>query len=65
MPCTLYVTGILSIVYHLNYHLFRMSEISKSIQIICDEKGLEYETVMAAIESALGAAYRKDFGNRQ
>ena len=42
-----------------------MSEISKSIQIICDEKGLDYETVMTAVETALGAAYRKDFGNRQ
>lgn len=41
------------------------SEIVKSIQNICDEKGLEYEVVMEAIESALGAAYRKDYGNRQ
>lgn len=41
-----------------------MSEISKSIQIICDEKGLNYETVIDAVESALAAAYRKDFGNR-
>ncbi len=42
-----------------------MSEITKSIQIICDEKGLDYNTVMEAVEQALGAAYRKDFGNRQ
>ncbi len=42
-----------------------MSEISKSIQIICDEKGLNYDTVIEAVESALAAAYRKDFGNRQ
>jgi N utilization substance protein A len=42
-----------------------MSEITKSIQLICDEKGLNYETVMEAVESALAAAYRKDFGNRQ
>lgn len=41
------------------------SEISKSIQIICDEKGLEYDAVMEAIEQALGAAFRKDFGSRQ
>lgn len=33
--------------------------------MICDEKGLNYETVMEAVESALAAAYRKDFGNRQ
>ncbi len=41
------------------------SEISKAIQFICTEKGLPYETVLEALESALGAAYRKDFGNRQ
>ncbi len=42
-----------------------MSEISKSIQFICDEKGLDYNIVMDAVESAMAAAYRKDFGNRQ
>ncbi len=42
-----------------------MSEITKQIQFICDEKGIDYATVMNALESALGAAYRKDFGNRQ
>ncbi|OGH64676.1 MAG: transcription termination factor NusA [Candidatus Magasanikbacteria bacterium RIFCSPHIGHO2_01_FULL_41_23] len=42
-----------------------MSEITKAIQILCDDKGLNYETVLEALESALGAAYRKDFGNRQ
>ncbi|MBT3817234.1 MAG: transcription termination/antitermination protein NusA [Candidatus Magasanikbacteria bacterium] len=41
------------------------SEIAKSIQIICDEKGLDYEIVMEAIQSALGAAYKKDFGHKQ
>ncbi len=42
-----------------------MSEITKAIQILCDDKGLQYETVMEALEAALAAAYRKDFGNRQ
>lgn len=42
-----------------------MSEISKAIQHICDEKELDYDVVMEAIESALAAAYRKDFGNKQ
>lgn len=42
-----------------------MSEISKTIQLICDEKGLQYDTVLEAIQSALAAAYRKDFGSRQ
>jgi len=42
-----------------------MSEITKAIQAICDEKGLKYEAVLESIEAALAAAYRKDFGNRQ
>lgn len=42
-----------------------MSEISKAIQALCDEKNLSYEAVMETIEAALAAAYRKDFGNKQ
>lgn len=42
-----------------------MSEITKAIQMLCDDKGLDYGTVLTALESALAAAYRKDFGNRQ
>ena len=42
-----------------------MSEITKAIQQLCDEKNLSYESVMEAIEFALAAAYRKDFGNKQ
>ncbi len=45
--------------------VYMSSEISKSIQYICDEKGLQYDIVMEALQSALGAAYRKDFGNKQ
>src|SRR3989338_11282410 len=41
------------------------SEITKAIQFLCQDKGLEYETVLDALEVALAAAYRKDFGNRQ
>lgn len=42
-----------------------MSEITKAIQALCDEKGLSYEAVLETIETALAAAYRKDFGNKQ
>ena len=42
-----------------------MSEVTKQIKFVCDEKDLDYEVVMEALQSALGAAYRKDFGNRQ
>lgn len=41
------------------------SEIAKAIQFLCDEKDLEYAIVLEALEIALAAAYRKDFGNRQ
>lgn len=42
-----------------------MSEITKAIQALCDEKGLNFDTVLETIEAALAAAYRKDFGNKQ
>jgi len=41
-----------------------MSEISNAIKQICDEKNLSYEAVIETIESALAAAYRKDFGEK-
>lgn len=40
------------------------SPIEQAIRQICDEKGLTYESVIGAIQSALAAAYRKDFGNK-
>lgn len=41
-----------------------MSEITQAIKQICDEKGISYDSVMETIKAALGAAYRKDFGNK-
>ena len=41
-----------------------MSPIEQAIRQICEEKGLAYEAVIDAIESALAAAYRKDFGDK-
>src|SRR3989339_1047132 len=41
------------------------SEITKAIQALCDEKNLSYESVLETVETALAAAYRKDFGNKQ
>jgi N utilization substance protein A len=40
------------------------SEVSKMVQLICDEKGIDYDIVIEALETALGAAYRKDFGDK-
>ncbi len=39
-------------------------EIVAAIKQICYEKNLEYDMVLDAIESALAAAYRKDFGDK-
>lgn len=40
------------------------SELAQAIQAVCDEKKIPLESVIATIESAIGAAYRKDFGNK-
>lgn len=42
-----------------------MSEITKAIKQICEEKGLSYDIVLSALEASLAAAYRKDYGNKQ
>ncbi|MFA5024604.1 MAG: transcription termination factor NusA [Patescibacteria group bacterium] len=41
-----------------------MSEISNAIKQLCEEKNLDFQSVIAAIELALAAAYRKDYGER-
>jgi transcription termination/antitermination protein NusA len=40
------------------------SPIEQAIRQIVEEKGLAYESVIDAIESALAAAYRKDYGDK-
>tara|TARA_Y100000031_G_scaffold37251_1_gene41665 strand:+ start:315 stop:1724 length:1410 start_codon:yes stop_codon:yes gene_type:complete len=40
------------------------SPIEQAIRQICEEKGLAYEAVIETIESALAAAFRKDFGEK-
>ncbi|MDI3496422.1 MAG: transcription termination/antitermination protein NusA [Patescibacteria group bacterium] len=41
-----------------------MSDIKNAIKQLCEEKSLDYDSVLAAIELALAAAYRKDYGER-
>ena len=41
------------------------SKFQSAIAQICDEKNIAKETVIAAIEAALAAAYRKDYGNNR
>lgn len=38
--------------------------IASAIKQICDERGIPQEQVIEALESALAAAFRKDFGNK-
>ena len=40
----------------------KKSPIYEAIKNICDEKGIAIEAVIETIQSALAAAYRKDFG---
>ncbi|MFH1621334.1 MAG: transcription termination factor NusA [Patescibacteria group bacterium] len=40
------------------------SPISQAMRQICDEKNIAYESVLETVESALAAAFRKDFGNK-
>jgi len=40
------------------------SPIVQAIQQICEEKNIPYEVVLETVESALAAAFRKDFGNK-
>lgn len=48
-----------------NPHIQRMpSAIEQAIRQICEEKGLAYDSVLATIQIALAAAYRKDFGEK-
>jgi N utilization substance protein A len=41
-----------------------MSDLSSAIQQVCDEKNLDYDMVVSAIEMSLAAAYRKDYGEK-
>lgn len=41
-----------------------MSELSTAIKQVCEEKNLDYNTVVSTIELALAAAYRKDYGEK-
>lgn len=56
-------------IYYLKASISKLaimpSDITKAIQHLCAEKDLSYEVVLEAVEAALAAAFRKDFGNRQ
>ncbi len=40
------------------------SPIAQALQNIAEEKGLDYQIVLTTLESALAAAYRKDYGEK-
>lgn len=41
-----------------------MSDLTNAIKQVCEEKSLDYQAVVGAIELALAAAYRKDYGEK-
>jgi N utilization substance protein A len=41
-----------------------MSDLTNAIKQVCEEKNLDYQAVVGAIELALAAAYRKDYGEK-
>jgi len=47
-----------------HYKNMSQSPIQAAIQQICQEKNLSEDSVLMAIEAAMAAAYRKDFGNK-
>ena len=44
--------------------MFNLKEITKGIEQIAQDKGLDPDKVLEAIESSLAAAYKKEYGNR-
>src|SRR3989344_6072188 len=44
--------------------MMNLKDISKAIEQIAQEKGLEAERVLEAVESSIAAAYKKEYGNR-
>ncbi len=41
-----------------------MTDLSSAIKQVCEEKSLDYDSVIITIELALAAAYRKDYGEK-
>jgi len=44
--------------------MFNLKDISKAIEQIAHEKGLDPQKVLEAIESSIAAAYKKEYGSR-
>ena len=38
--------------------------IADAVKLLCEEKGIAFDSVIEIIEAALAAAYRKDFGEK-
>jgi len=48
----------------LRFYNMDQQSIAEAVKQICEEKGVPLEAVIATIEAALAAAYRKDFGEK-
>ena len=48
----------------MRFYNMDQQSIAEAVKQICEEKGVPLEAVIATIEAALAAAYRKDFGEK-
>lgn len=48
----------------ITFNFMPTNDIAAAARAICEEKGISLEAVIEAIEAALAAAYRKDFGQK-
>ncbi len=44
--------------------MLNLKEISKAVEQVAHEKGLDPQKVLEAIESSIAAAYKKEYGTR-
>lgn len=50
---------------NLKIIMSQIAELKQQIELLCIERGLEPNEVMKAIETAIAAAYRKEFGEKE
>jgi len=50
--------------FFIKIKMFNLKDLSKAIKQVADEKGLEPDQVMEAIEAAIATAYKREYGHR-
>jgi hypothetical protein len=44
--------------------MFNVKDLGKAIKQVAEEKGLQEEKIIEAIETSIAAAYKKEYGSR-